>query len=548
MKRHEEADRMLSQALGLFRPSDEHLESIRQRCLEQLERKAGASIETESTGMHSRGYRWTKLWPAFAMMSAIVVAVIAPFLFLNRAPAVLVSMNGTRKIRYGEAVRSSDSNGAVVTLRDGSRVEMRAKSEMSLERASDGVRIRLTYGSVIVNAAHQRDGHLYVQTPNVTVSVVGTVFLVESAAAGSRVAVIEGEVHVQEEGKSRKLLPGDQVATPPPLKPVVPLTEEFSWSQNAREHVALLQQTPAGAAASVRPEFSTESIKPNDPANPVPGLPGFGCNGVDGIARGPFAEGRVALVVPRGRCVGNRVGLPSLIEFAYGIPQRYATGAPDWASVGARTNVELAPGRVVPMLVQASFQIEALADDPSAVTTDQMRLMVQSMLSNRFKLRTHREVQEVPGYVLQVSKNGLKLQEASGDETPLAVDYSVLGMPVLRGKASLAEFRRFIMGFSNPTGFVNLDLSSYVIDRTGLTGIYDFALAMPVPGGGGTRSESSGPPQYALDDPRSASERYNWRGPALAEAVEKQLGIRMQAQKVPVEVLVIDQVERPSPN
>jgi len=546
MKRREEtSEQLLKQAIGLYRPSAEQVESARERCEQRFQSQAGHPVQDEARQSHRDGKR-TRLPALVAAAAAMLAGVVVTILLLDRAPGILETASGSRNVQYGETVGSTGDAGALLTLADGSRVEMRKQSQLSLERATDGVRIRLDHGSVIVEAAKQKGGHLYVQTRDVTVSVVGTVFLVESAAAGSRVAVIEGEVHVQQDGRSQKLLPGEQVATPPPLKPVLPLTEELSWSRNAPEHVALLQQTPAGAAASTQPEFAAVSIRPTDAASRV-GPPGFACHGVDGTARGPFGEGRVAVIAPRGRCIGNRVGLPALIEFAYGIPQRYGHGVPDWASVGERTSVELAPGRFVPMLVQASFQIEAVVDDPSTATTEQMRLMVRSMLSNRFQFKAHREVQDVPGYVLQIAKNGPKLTEVSGEETPLAVDYSTLGKPMLRGRASLAEFRRFIMGFSNPTGFVNFDLSSYVVDKTGLTGIFDFALVMPVPGGSGGRSES-GPPQYALDDPRSASERFGWRGPALAEALEEQLGIRMQAQRVPVEVLVIDQVERPSAN
>jgi RNA polymerase sigma factor (sigma-70 family) len=70
----------------------------------------------------------------------------------------------------------------------GSRVEIREMSELSLDHASDGLRIRLSKGSIIVNAAKQRNGHLYVQTKDMTVSVVGTVFVVNAEEAGSRVA------------------------------------------------------------------------------------------------------------------------------------------------------------------------------------------------------------------------------------------------------------------------------------------------------------------------------------------------------------------------
>ena len=101
------------------------------------------------------------------------------------------------RVDRGEVVSSQD--GSVVALADGSRLEMRPRTEVRMEAADDGTRIRLNRGSVIVTAAKRRTGHLYVQTRDVTVSVVGTVFLVNAEEAGSRVAVIQGEVRVVEQ-------------------------------------------------------------------------------------------------------------------------------------------------------------------------------------------------------------------------------------------------------------------------------------------------------------------------------------------------------------
>src|SRR5262249_9787276 len=161
----------------------------------------------------------------------------------------------------------------VVVLADGSRVEMRSQSALTLERADDGVRILLTQGSVIVTAAKQRDGHLYVQTKDFVVSVVGTVFLVNSAEAGSRVAVIEGEVQVQKGPVWKNLLQGKQVATNPIMQSV-PVIEEIQWSRNVLSHLALLQAIAVPPAVAVPaqtaphpvpPQFEIVSIKPCPP-------------------------------------------------------------------------------------------------------------------------------------------------------------------------------------------------------------------------------------------------------------------------------------------
>jgi ferric-dicitrate binding protein FerR (iron transport regulator) len=82
------------------------------------------------------------------------------------------------KIEAGSVVRANGS-GAMLKLADGSHVEMRGNSKLSLERADDGVRIKLSDGDVIVSAAKQH-GHLYVQTKDVNVPVAGTVFLVNA--------------------------------------------------------------------------------------------------------------------------------------------------------------------------------------------------------------------------------------------------------------------------------------------------------------------------------------------------------------------------------
>ena len=106
----------------------------------------------------------------------------------------------------------------MLKLADGSAIEMRSNSALRLHQANDGVQIHLDAGSVIVNAARQRTGHLYVKTRDMTVSVVGTVFLVNAEEEGSRVAVIEGEVRVQQGEIETKLRPGQQVTTNPAME------------------------------------------------------------------------------------------------------------------------------------------------------------------------------------------------------------------------------------------------------------------------------------------------------------------------------------------
>jgi hypothetical protein len=145
-----------------------------------------------------------------------------------------------QRVERGEAVRTGAGSGAMLELADGTRVEMAAKSEVALVRARDGVKIKLARGNVIVTAAKQH-GHLYVETSDCNVSVVGTVFAVSSSLKGSRVAVIEGEVHVeQENGLEESLEPGEQTYTNPDMG-AVPIDQEIGWSRNAEALLKELQ-------------------------------------------------------------------------------------------------------------------------------------------------------------------------------------------------------------------------------------------------------------------------------------------------------------------
>ncbi|HXU39819.1 MAG TPA: FecR domain-containing protein, partial [Blastocatellia bacterium] len=144
------------------------------------------------------------------------------------------------EIKLGDKVRTSKDAGAVVQLPDGTLIEMRERSEFSVTNGSQGTTIHLDRGNVIVQAAKQQESrHLYVQTNDCLVSVVGTIFSVNSATKGSRVSVVQGEVHVEHGSKQDVLLPGDQVATNSSIESV-PVKDEISWSRNADRYKQML--------------------------------------------------------------------------------------------------------------------------------------------------------------------------------------------------------------------------------------------------------------------------------------------------------------------
>ncbi len=144
-------------------------------------------------------------------------------------------------LQKGERVRTAKDSNAVLRLADGSTVEMRERSEFSVTENSRGVTVRLERGDVIVEAAKQHNGHLYVQTPDSLVSVKGTIFAVESGTKGSRVSVVEGEVEVNYQSKNETLLSGEQATTSRHLdRTSVPQT--VAWSRNATRYVNLVAE------------------------------------------------------------------------------------------------------------------------------------------------------------------------------------------------------------------------------------------------------------------------------------------------------------------
>jgi len=143
------------------------------------------------------------------------------------------------QIRNGDEIRTAKGSNAVVRLLDGSLVEMDERSDISVSRGWKGTTIHLDGGHVIVQAAKQRTGRLYVATDDCLVSVKGTIFSVNHGIKGSRVAVIEGVVRVASGERTTELRAGDEETSGPSVSKV-PIQDEIAWSRNSAKYLALL--------------------------------------------------------------------------------------------------------------------------------------------------------------------------------------------------------------------------------------------------------------------------------------------------------------------
>lgn len=158
----------------------------------------------------------------------------------------------------GVEIRTAKDSTAMLELRDGSTVEMRERSALITSQAPRDISVRLQRGSVIIQAAHRAQGHLFVATADCRVAVTGTIFGVTAGAKGSRVSVVQGEVHVDQGSQQKVLEPGNQIVTSPDLEPV-PVREDLSWSRNRARYDTLLASITKAISEIRQPELRYES-------------------------------------------------------------------------------------------------------------------------------------------------------------------------------------------------------------------------------------------------------------------------------------------------
>jgi bla regulator protein BlaR1 len=209
--------------------------------------------------------------------------------------------------------------------------------------------------------------------------------------------------------------------------------------------------------------------------------------------------------LPGGRFVTTNTSLKTLIGFAYDVRDHQISGGPNW-------------------LASDGFDIVAKAEGGDSRTED-LRLMVQRLLADRFKLALHRETKDFSIYSLVAGKGGPKLHESEAGD-----------MGISSGGKGRTLFKKVSMQLL--AQFLSQRLGQTVVDSTGLHGQYDFSLEW-VPGEGEPRKKVDG-----VEVPLPADSS----SPSIFTALQEQLGLKLESTKGPVEILVIDRAEKPSGN
>jgi uncharacterized protein (TIGR03435 family) len=196
----------------------------------------------------------------------------------------------------------------------------------------------------------------------------------------------------------------------------------------------------------------------------------------------------------KGRLEARNLSLKDLVMSAYHLNSNQVIGGPDW-------------------LDSAGWDISAKL--PADTNQADVPQMIASLLESRFHLAIHRETRTLPAYLLVVAKSGSKLRESTATDGgmsagPRMIRYSAVSMGTFAAQLSSLMQRQ-------------------VIDQTGLKGKYEISLV------------------FTPVQPNTGDDAVE-TGTSIFTAVQEQLGLRLQSDKRPVEVVVIDKVEKPSEN
>jgi uncharacterized protein (TIGR03435 family) len=223
-----------------------------------------------------------------------------------------------------------------------------------------------------------------------------------------------------------------------------------------------------------------------------------------------------------------------IISIAYGVERFRILGGPGWLP-SERFDIE------AKMDASVAEALRKLSPDQRSKTWEQM---LQALLADRLKLVVHRETKELPVYNLVVAKGGPKLQEAKPGDTypnsPNSPDGTHEGAGSIWERSDGAGVFQAISS-ARLARLLTAEVGRPVIDMTGLKGTYDFTLMY-------TPDDRLQPPSGADPKDRPPPAPSDANAPSLFDALPQQLGLKLESGKGPLEIIVIDHVERPSGN
>ncbi len=224
--------------------------------------------------------------------------------------------------------------------------------------------------------------------------------------------------------------------------------------------------------------------------------------------RRPFFD--MTHVLSGGQFSASNVTVKRLIQLAYRIKDFQISGGPGWAGSDL-------------------FDIAAKPDGPAK--PEEFQSMLQSLLAERFALLVRRETREMPVYALVIGKNGPKLKESVAGSGP-----------------RMTKIRRGLIAAEGTTmaalsGNLSTLLSRTVADKTGLTGQYDLRIEWTPDENQTAMLAAEGVPETTNDTPPPDA-----FGPSLVTALQEQLGLSLESQRGAIKLLVLERIQRPTPN
>jgi uncharacterized protein (TIGR03435 family) len=246
---------------------------------------------------------------------------------------------------------------------------------------------------------------------------------------------------------------------------------------------------------AARPSFDVTSVKPYVPPKITAAM-------IAGALTGNPPEIYASPNCTAGGRFYARIMLQPVILWAYDVKHYELSGVPNW-------------------MRDDPWEIEG-RNSATGLSADSCQLMVKALLEDRFKLAVHREKREVSVQALVVAKGGSKLRASTGE-------------PGTGARINGHLYKFGISDRETPDGWTTRDLAAFldvgagirheepIVDQTGLEGTYQFNLEFS-------------PRQFPTNQPE------------LGAALQQQLGLKLEHRKEPMDILVIDHLERPSPN